>query len=343
MSEEYEPGLVSVIIPTYNRAHFIVEAMDSVFAQTYRPIELIVVDDGSTDNTRDVLEQWKASHGHDGQFTIRYFFQENKGAPAARNLGLIESCGEFIQFLDSDDILEPSKVAVQTSYLKQHSTVDFVYSSTSWFESMPDQNSVPFTGFPMTDPLLGFLRGLPWVTPSGVYRRGLCITIGYWNEDLSSWQDWEYHCRLCLATENVKFIAGIRSFARCGHGDRITKNACSITWVRSGATALRRVHALVDRHLVNTTGQNEALAIGFVNMARRAAWVGDTALYQEMIAGAYEHSRAFRSYIAAFIVHTFSCILGLEAAGALFEWATEKTCGLRRLLRFRRSMKMCGH
>ncbi len=67
MSPEYEPGLVSVIIPTYNRAHFLVEAMDSVWNQTYRPIELIVVDDGSTDHTQDVLHDWAKKCAADDQ------------------------------------------------------------------------------------------------------------------------------------------------------------------------------------------------------------------------------------------------------------------------------------
>ena len=105
MTAECEPGLVSVIIPTYNRARLLVEAMDSVFAQTYRPIELIVVDDGSKNNTPQVLQEWAAAHARDPRFRMRIFHEENKGAPVARNLGLIESRGEFIQFLDSDDLL----------------------------------------------------------------------------------------------------------------------------------------------------------------------------------------------------------------------------------------------
>ena len=110
MSEEYVPGLVSVIIPTYNRAELLVEAMDSVWAQTYRPIELIVVDDGSTDKTREVVQEWRKKCEADHQFALRYFHQANKGAPAARNLGLIESRGEFIQILDSDDYLHPLRL-----------------------------------------------------------------------------------------------------------------------------------------------------------------------------------------------------------------------------------------
>ena len=96
VSEEYKPGLVSVIIPTYNRAHLIEETLNSVYGQTYRPIELIVVDDGSTDSTEDVLKVWKASHNTDMAFEITLIFNKKRGAPAARNSGVVNSHGEYI-------------------------------------------------------------------------------------------------------------------------------------------------------------------------------------------------------------------------------------------------------
>ncbi len=119
MSERYEPGLASVIIPTYNRARLLTEAMDSVLAQTYRPIELIVVDDGSTDHTRKAIEQWSSKCADDHLFRLSHFHQGNKGAPAARNLGLVQSHGEYIQFLDSDDILHPEKIERQAAELRE--------------------------------------------------------------------------------------------------------------------------------------------------------------------------------------------------------------------------------
>src|ERR1700674_2946625 len=94
--------LVSVVIPTYNYRQFVVEAVESVLAQTYRPIELIVVDDGSTDGTRAELERFE------GQ--IRYMFQENRGLPAARNRGIRAAAGEYVAFLDADDVWAPTKI-----------------------------------------------------------------------------------------------------------------------------------------------------------------------------------------------------------------------------------------
>ena len=96
---------VSVIIPTYNYGKYIEKAVDSVLTQTYRDQEIIVVDDGSTDNTREIIEaRYKDK--------VRYFYQENRGAPAARNFGLRKAEGEFVTFLDADDWLMPNSLAV---------------------------------------------------------------------------------------------------------------------------------------------------------------------------------------------------------------------------------------
>jgi glycosyltransferase involved in cell wall biosynthesis len=101
---DMDAELVTVIIPTYNRAHLVTDALDSVWAQTYRPIECIVVDDGSTDDTVEVVKEWKRAHSSD-DFCVRLLQQENQGAPVARNHGMEEAKGEFFLFLDSDDQL----------------------------------------------------------------------------------------------------------------------------------------------------------------------------------------------------------------------------------------------
>ncbi|PYL19270.1 MAG: hypothetical protein DMF41_10205, partial [Verrucomicrobia bacterium] len=93
------PPLVSVVIPCYDQAHFLSEAIESVLAQTYPHFELVVVDDGSNDNTAAVVNRYPG---------IRYFRQENQGLAAARNAGLRQTMGEYLVFLDSDDRLLPS-------------------------------------------------------------------------------------------------------------------------------------------------------------------------------------------------------------------------------------------
>lgn len=100
--------LVSIIIPTYNNADKIVETLDTVFNQTYDNIEVIVIDDGSTDKTEDVVLSYKVAV-HQNKKLI-YYKQDNAGAPAARNKGLEMSTGTLVKFLDSDDVLYDNDV-----------------------------------------------------------------------------------------------------------------------------------------------------------------------------------------------------------------------------------------
>lgn len=107
--------LVSVVIPTYNYGRFVIEAVESVLAQTYRNIEVIVVDDGSTDDTRERLAPFLDR--------IRYIYQANQGLSAARNTGIRAACGNWVALLDSDDTWHPRKLEMQMRYLADHPKV----------------------------------------------------------------------------------------------------------------------------------------------------------------------------------------------------------------------------
>src|SRR5262249_441294 len=112
--------LVTVVIPTYNRADLLPDAIESVLAQSYKPIEIIVVDDGSTDDTRAVATRFGDR--------IRYVYQENAERAAARNHGLRLACGDFIAFLDSDDYWDHDKIESDVSVLAEHTGTGVVYS-----------------------------------------------------------------------------------------------------------------------------------------------------------------------------------------------------------------------
>ena len=112
--------LVSVIIPTYNSGRFIAQAVQSVLDQTYRQFEIIIIDDGSTDATRDVLREFNAH--------IRYCYQENRGPSAARNAGIEIAGGDYICFLDADDTWMPNKLEVQLAFMAKHDDISLVFS-----------------------------------------------------------------------------------------------------------------------------------------------------------------------------------------------------------------------
>lgn len=115
--------LVSVILPVYNAERYVVQSLESVLAQSYRPIEIIVVDDGSTDRSGELAQQ----------FPVRYFRQANGGPGAARNLGLAQARGELIAFQDADDLWTPDKLSVQLEYLRAHPQLRFVVARAKFF------------------------------------------------------------------------------------------------------------------------------------------------------------------------------------------------------------------
>ena len=126
-------AVISVITPTYNRARFLPAAVASVLSQTFGDFELIIVDDGSEDNTPDVLKPFFADR------RVRYVYQENQGQSHARNLALKQATGDFIAFLDSDDVWAPDKLEKQLAVFRANSEVDIVHGDEA---TINEQGSV---------------------------------------------------------------------------------------------------------------------------------------------------------------------------------------------------------
>lgn len=136
---------VSVVVPTYNRADLILQTLQSVLAQTFTDYEIIVIDDGSTDNTAEILRELIETG------KIQYVWQENQGESAARNQGLRLARGEYIAFLDSDDLWLPQKLEAQVSYLDAHPEIGLAQSCFSKFDhatgkDLGTRNSAWFSG-----------------------------------------------------------------------------------------------------------------------------------------------------------------------------------------------------
>jgi len=115
---------VSVVIPAYNCADFLFQTLDSVLNQTFSDFEIIVVDDGSTDNTKDLVSNYIDKH----KDKIKYIYQENGGPAAARNKGIRNSKGKYIAFVDSDDLWAPEKLEIQMEFIQKNHDFHFVFS-----------------------------------------------------------------------------------------------------------------------------------------------------------------------------------------------------------------------
>lgn len=205
MNPEFKQCWVTVIIPTYQRAKYIIKALNSVYNQSYRPVELIVVDDGSTDNTKDLIEAWINSLPSSNQFQCTYIYQENAGAPRARNVGLCNSKGEFIQTLDSDDILHPAKLETQVELLIENPKCQSAWNPLERFLDEHEKKIIETFDLSNETELLMDVKikvrnkniFFPQFLPSaGLHRREVFFKTGPWLESLQRWQDLEYQSRM---------------------------------------------------------------------------------------------------------------------------------------------------
>jgi len=183
----------SVIIPTYNRFPFLKDAVDSVFAQTYSDFELIVIDDGSNDGT--------AAFCHSLKSCIRYEYQKNRGPSAARNAGISIARGEFITFLDSDDLWEKRKLERQIHFMKDRPEARVCYTDEIWVRRgvrvNPKRKHRKYDGWIFQQSL-----GLCMVSPSSVLmRRSFFDVVGLFDESLPSCEDYDLWLRASLVMQ----------------------------------------------------------------------------------------------------------------------------------------------
>ena len=212
-------GLVSTIIPVYNRAGMLREAVASVFAQTYRPIEIIIVDDGSTDDTRQAADELAHTHPHE----IRVIHQSNTGPGPAREAGRQALRGEFIQYLDSDDLLLPEKFKKQVAGLREHPECGVSYGKTRFVEKGKASEDVAWkrTGEEILSMFPSFLESRWWGTSTPLYRRDVTDFAGPW-VDLWNEEDWEYDCRIAAQDVRLHYVADFVSEERKHSGDRLS-------------------------------------------------------------------------------------------------------------------------
>ena len=202
MANAVIPGLVSTIIPVHNRAALLREAVASVLAQTYRPIEVVVVDDGSTDETPTAADALAAMHPE----VIRVLHQGNTGPGLAREAGRKAAKGEFIQYLDSDDVLLPEKFALQVGGLRANSECGVAYGYTRYRHAGGHLEPQPWKGSgERVDAMFpSFLKSRWWDTPTPLYRASVCEAAGPWT-DLRLEEDWEYDCRIAALGTRLHF------------------------------------------------------------------------------------------------------------------------------------------
>lgn len=204
--------LVSIVVPCYNASPWLAETLESALAQTWPEKEIILVDDGSTDDSLAIARSFE-NRG------VRVFTQANRGASAARNVGFCTSSGGYIQFLDADDLLATDKIEQQVNLLRQHDNNTLASGAWTRFDREPGR--VQFSPFPNWRDLTGveflqlhyedgcMMHPAAWLAP-----RSLLEQAGPWNETLSLNDDGEYFARVMLAARQIVFCPTARSYYR---------------------------------------------------------------------------------------------------------------------------------
>ena len=199
------PPRITAVVPCYNYGHYLTRALQSIYNQTYKNWECIIVDDGSSDNTADIARQWV---NQDSRFIL--ISQDNAGLPAARNVGVKHATGQFIQFLDADDTLQPDKWMTQLELFNSQPDGAVVYSSFE-FENEHGKRYTPEPSHYLI-PKAGTLPGLILEWEYGFILPIHCflfckkdlVAVQFFSEGIPTHEDLDLHLRLAMS--DVRFI-----------------------------------------------------------------------------------------------------------------------------------------
>ena len=229
-------SLVSVIIPVYNAEKFIIETLDSVFAQTYRPIEIIVVDDGSTDKTAKILKGCQTDKINESSgINLTCMYQQNSGPSKARNTGIKTAKGEYIAFLDADDLWTKNKIEKQIELFRENPEIDIVFTDVKitrlkegkiqqfiMFQEQKLDREFFGHDFIVMRPFEKLLKINFMLTPSVVVRKSCFKGSIFFNEKRRYTEDWELWLKMSLYFD-VGYVNEVCVYVK-DEGDGLSSN-----------------------------------------------------------------------------------------------------------------------
>ena len=263
------PKLVSVIIPCYNAEKWLAEAIDSCLNQIYPAIEIIVIDDGSTDGSLDIIKSYgdcEASRRH----RIVWETGINRGGNHARNRGIAKAKGEYFQFLDADDYILPEKIARQVEFLEQ-TKADVVYGD--WRHQRHDSDGsfvleeIKISGDRPN--ILASLLADWWVSPACIlFTKKAVENSGGWDETLKAGQDRDFFLSVVMSGAKVVYQPGCSSIYR-RYGNVTVSSASETKYLESHYQIVRKVEQKLIREGNFTSEYRRALAQSYFTMARK--------------------------------------------------------------------------
>ncbi|AMA09214.1 glycosyltransferase [Picosynechococcus sp. PCC 73109] len=237
-------SLVSIIIPCYNAEKWIGEAIESALRQTYSPIEIIVVDDGSTDNSLSAIKKYESK--------IKWITSENLGVSAARNKGIKISSGDFIQFIDADDYISPGKIQKQLDFLLT-SNADIVYGDWCYqYQKSDDEYELSDVkiGEPVEDYIYYTLKNMiPHC--SCLYRKIVVERVSGFDESLKIAEDYDFSFRLAFSGAKFAYQSGCHYFYRI-HSSTTLSTGQGIKHPKFVELSLDKITALLEENYLLT-------------------------------------------------------------------------------------------
>ncbi|PVD52027.1 hypothetical protein DC498_11600 [Terrimonas sp.] len=239
------PTKVSVIIPVYNRLEFLSEALESIYAQLHRPIEIIIVDNGSsTDNATELDYIAQAYKNRDKDIGLKLLRTDKKGAPHARNTGFNASTSEIIQFLDSDDVLLPEKISEQLDVLNKYPNLDMVYSKAQHTDEHLNRMD-KFWGRKLDGTSMDYFL-FSWQTMCPLYKKSTILKYGLWDESLQINQDWEFSLRYIIKGANAFFLDKVHCLFRIHTKGNIGSIENDLAKVESKWQSTQKIYRLLQ-------------------------------------------------------------------------------------------------
>lgn len=293
---------ISVIIPTYNYGMFLRDAVRSVQEQTFRDWECLVVDDGSTDDTKQIVDAISASDPR-----VRYFYQKNKGLSAARNTGIRESTGDFLQFLDSDDLIEQSKLELQVEYFMSHPDVDIVYGDARYFATeRPFERLYSKEGknrawmSKASGKGVEILRHLIqcniMVVSSPLIRRKVIETCGLFDESLKASEDWDYWIRCALNDINFVYLDLPQTFTLIRY-HAVSMSKDPFLMLRTNKEILRKLGAFLNDVDLKSANENEMVKIDLLLAGKEIRYGRKLKGVRELLKLSFRHRKVLvKSY-----------------------------------------------
>lgn len=261
-------NMVSVIVPTYNYGKYISEAVESILNQSHPNHEVLVVDDGSTDNTAEIINSFKSSK-------VRYIFQENQGANVARNRGLRESGGDYIIFLDADDVLDHRHME---KYLQTASLYPGANIYGSWVKGYVEDHGLSIIferGRCPKDDMLEAWLGDWWIAPCCIlWPRQNVLKVEGWDESLFAYQDSDIAMRAIIEGIPFEFCDDApKGFMRAHRKCISTSQNKSLKHYESKYQALGKIEKILKKRGQFYRRYQKSLAVNYLSLAKQSLYL----------------------------------------------------------------------